>query len=89
MSWAYEFEAGALRELQRLDHTAQLRIVRYLDKLIAGAADPRRFGQPLRASRHGLWRWRVENYRLIGRILETRLIIQIVRVGHRKDVYDF
>lgn len=89
MNWAYEFEAEALRELRRLDHEARQRIIHYLDTRVAGRSDPRRFGQPLRGDLHGLWRWRVGDYRLIGRVQESIVLVQIVRVGHRKDVYDF
>lgn len=88
MSWAYQFEGEALRELRRLDHETQRRIIRFLDARIAGAADPRRFGHPLRAELHGLWRWRVGDYRIIGRVQEVIVLVQIVRIGHRKNVYD-
>ena len=88
MSWEYQFEREALRELRRLDHEAQGRIIRFLDTRIAGPDDPRRFGQSLRGELFGLWRWRVGNYRIIGRVKETVVLVQIVRVGHRKDVYD-
>lgn len=87
MSWVYQFEDEALRELRRLDREAQRRIIHYLDTRVAGSADPRRFGLPLRGDRHGLWRWRVAHYRIIGRVQETIVLVQIVRVGHRKDVY--
>ena len=89
MSWAYQFEVEALPELERLGHEAHRRIIRYPDTHIAGSSDPRRFGIPLRGQQHGLWRWRVGDYRVVGRIRETVVLVQIVRVGHRKDVYDF
>lgn len=88
MSWAYQFEGEALRELRRLDHETQRRIVHFLDTKIAGTADPRRLGHSLRNELHGLWRWRVGDYRLIGRVQEAVVLVQIVRVGHRKNVYD-
>lgn len=88
MSWVYQIEAEALRELKALDREAHRRIVRYLDTRIAGDPDPRRFGSSLGGDLHGLWRWRVGDYRIIGRIEESVVLVSIVRVGHRKGVYD-
>jgi len=36
----------------------------------------------------GHWRWRVGDYRIIGRIEDFRLVIVVVRAGHRRDIYD-
>lgn len=88
MSWAYQIESEALHELRLLDHAAQRRIIHYLDTKVAGPADPRRFGQPLRGELHGLWRWRVGDYRIIGRVRESVVLVQVVRIGHRKNVYE-
>ncbi|SDS46653.1 type II toxin-antitoxin system RelE/ParE family toxin [Opitutus sp. GAS368] len=87
MTWAWEFEGEARREFNRLDFAAQKRIIRYLDTRIIGG-DPRRFGQPLRSDLHGLWRWRVGDYRLIGQIKDGVWLILIVRVAHRSTVYE-
>lgn len=85
--WASDFTQSAAREFARLDYTAQKRITRYIETRIAGG-DPRRFGKPLRGDLHGLWRWRVRDYRLIGQIKDGALLILIVRVAHRSTVYD-
>jgi mRNA interferase RelE/StbE len=87
--WRVEFEADADRELQRLGATASARIAKYLRTRLATTEDPRRFGQPLRADLHGYWRYRVGDCRVIARIVEDRLLVLVVRVGNRKDVYDF
>lgn len=88
MRWSYSFDERALRELQKLDRQAQRDIVAYLDKRIAGPGDPRRFGKPLRPELAGLWRYRVRDYRLICQIQDQRLLVLVVSVGHRKNVYD-
>ena len=89
MAWRVEFEADADRELQRLGAAAEKRIARFVRARLATPADPRRFGQPLRGDLHGYWRYRVGDYRIVARIEEQRFLVLIVRVGHRKDVYDF
>ena len=88
MRWAYEFDERALRELQKLDRQAQRDIMAYLDGRIMGTEDPRRFGKPLRANLAGLWRYRIRDYRLICQIQDERLLVLVVSVGHRKNVYD-
>ena len=85
--WAIDYSASASREYARLDFAAQARINRYLATRVLGG-DPRRFGKPLRGDKHGLWRWRVDDYRLIGQIKDGELLILIVRVAHRSTVYE-
>ena len=85
--WVSEFSQSAVRELARLDFAAQRRIIRYIEiRLLVG--DPRRFGKPVRSDLHGLWRWRIDDYRLIGQIKDVQLLILIVRVAHRSTVYE-
>jgi mRNA interferase RelE/StbE len=88
-AWRVEFDDRAARDLKSIGPAAEREVVRYLLKRIAGPADPRRFGKPLGRDLHGLWRWRVLDYRIIGEIQDGVLLVLVVRIGHRKDVYDF
>ena len=87
MTWVCRLDGDARREFNRLDFAAQKRLARYMETRIGGAGDPRRFGKPLRGELHSLWRWRVDDYRLIGQIRDGELLILIVRVAHRSTVY--
>jgi mRNA interferase RelE/StbE len=86
--WTVEFDDRARRELRKLDARTQQTILSYLRERIAGDADPRRFGKPLRRNLAGLWRYRVEDYRLICRIENERVVVLVLQVGHRRDVYE-
>jgi len=86
--WTVEFDDRARRELRKLDAGVQTMILRYAREGIAGAADPRRFGKPLRRNLAGLWRYRVEDYRLICRFEEERVVVLVLQVGHRRDIYE-
>lgn len=88
MNWVYEFAPDARRDLKRLGPGAASKIRVYLDKKFQGTKDPRAFGKPLRGDLHGLWRYRVEDYRILARIEDHRLIVTVVTVGHRKDIYE-
>ena len=88
MTWAYRFDERALKELRKLGKPAQLEIIAYLDERIAGEGDPRRFGKGLKADLAGLWRYRVGDYRILCQIRDGELLVLVVAVGHRRDVYD-
>jgi mRNA interferase RelE/StbE len=88
VNWACRFSESAKRELLKLDRQAQKDIVSYLEKRIAAKDDPRRFGKPLKAELAGLWRFRVRDYRLVCQIKDEVMLVLVVSVGHRKNVYD-
>lgn len=88
MAWKIEFDIEAAREFRKLDHAAQLAIRKYLRDRIAMDEDPRRFGRPLRGDKVGLWRYRIGDYRLVCRIEDDRLVVLILTVGQRREVYD-
>lgn len=86
--WRIEFDDRARRELRKLDFAIQRDILNYLRERIAGAENLREFGKPLRMNLAGLWRYRVGDYRLICRIEENRLVVLVLKIGHRRDVYE-
>ena len=88
MAWTIEYDPEALKDLKKLDRQIQREILDYMDERVARAKDPRDFGKPLRASRFGLWRYRVGDYRIICELQERRLVVLVVGVGHRSTVYE-
>ena len=87
MVWQIEFDSEAENDLKKIDRGMQRRILRYLRERIATEKDPRRFGAPLRRELSGLWKYRLGDYRIICRIEEKRIVVYVIRIGHRKDVY--
>lgn len=88
MTWTVEFGDAAAKELRKLDRQAQQEILRYFRERIATDEDPRRFGKPLSRDLTGLWRYRVRTYRMICNIEDDKLVVLVLRVGHRKDIYE-
>jgi mRNA interferase RelE/StbE len=82
-----EIDDRALRQIRRFDHQAQRRVFAFLRERIAIDEDPRRIGHPLTGVGTGLWRYRVGNYRIVCRIEDDRVVVLVVAVGHRSDVY--
>jgi mRNA interferase RelE/StbE len=85
--WRVEFDRAAARELRKLGVEAERRVLAYLRTRIAGSGDPRRLGQPLTGDRQGFWRYRVGDYRIVAAIEHDRLVVLVVTVGHRREVY--
>jgi mRNA interferase RelE/StbE len=83
----YRFDARALRDLKKLGRQAQRDVLAYLDERVADRNDPRRFGKALKADLAGLWRYRVGDYRILCQIRDRELLVLIVAVGHRREVY--
>ena len=87
MVWTVEITDDAVEELGKLDKSIQRRILLYLRERIAINANPRRMGKPLKGNLAGLWRYRVDKYRLICRIMDDDLQVLLLKVAHRKEVY--
>lgn len=88
MAWVVEFTEGALKDLRRLDRPVAERITRFLRDRIATEESPRRLGRKLEGSRLGeFWKYRVGDWRLICRIDDGRVLVLVLRIGHRRSVY--
>ena len=88
MTWNIKWDDRARKELRKLDSTIQKEILNYLRVRIAGSDNPRIFGQNLTGNKAGLWRYRVGNYRIICKIEDHALIVLVLGVGHRREVYE-
>lgn len=87
MAWRIELTASAEKSLSKLDRTAAKRITTFLRERVASADDPRSSGKALAGQLAGLWRYRVGDYRLICEIEDGKLLILVVTIGHRGDIY--
>jgi mRNA interferase RelE/StbE len=86
--WRVEFDRDAARDLRKLGEPARSATLRYFRERIATSEDPRRFGKALLGDLKGLWRYRVGDYRIVAKIEDRRLLVLVVTVGNRRDVYD-
>ena len=88
MVWTVEFHADAAKDLRRLDRAIAQRLLKFLDQRVRQSEDPRAIGEALRGERLGAyWKYRVGDYRLICRIEDQQVVVTVVRIGHRGDVY--
>ena len=88
MTWTIEFTPSARRDIKKLGSEPARRIGAALNDKIAKLADPRSIGAGLSGDWRGHWRWRIGNYRVVAKIEDDKVLILVVRVAHRSDVYD-
>lgn len=88
MAWRIELDPAAARELDKLDPQAARRILKFLSERVAPLSNPRSLGEALKDSKLGeFWKYRVGEFRIIASIEDRRLLILVVRIGNRRDVY--
>ena len=85
--WHVEFDERAAKELRKLAPEIRRKILVFLKERIETELDPRRFGIALTSSLAGLWRYRIEDYRVICLIQDERLVVLTLKVGHRRQIY--
>ena len=84
MGWTLVYTASAARAIGKFDPAVRRRLHAALQRLLE---EPDR-GKPLQLSLRGLRCWRTGDYRIVYRIVATRVEVFIVAIGHRRDVYD-
>lgn len=83
-----ELNDGAKKDFAKLDKHIQIQIFKKL-KFIESLNNPKDDGKPLAGNLLGLWRYRSGDYRILAQILDDKLIILVVKISHRKNIYDF
>jgi len=87
MGYDVRLSDNAIKDLKKIDrHQAKI-ITAWLRKNLHGCENPRLHGKPLTHDRKGEWRYRVGSYRLIADIQDNVVTIEIINVGHRREIY--
>lgn len=87
MAWKIKYLKSIQKEIRKINKGEQKKIREYLEERIANADDPRKFGKALKGTHSEFWRYRVGQYRIICEIDDSEIVILVIRIGHRKDVY--
>lgn len=88
MKYKVVFSEKSKKQLKKLDrHTAAL-IIGWLEKNIENCENPRIHGKGLVENRSGQWRYRIGDYRIICEINDEEVVVLVLKVGHRKEVYN-
>ena len=88
MAYKLAFTDKANKQFKRLGKPVQKRIQAYLDE-VTTLDNPRSRGKILTGNWAGMWRYRVGSYRVICDIKDEELTIVAIKIGHRREVYDW
>ena len=88
MTWEIKFENKARKFLKKVDKTTETQILKYLKKVIDSNINPKSFGKPLLSNLSGLRRYRVGDYKIICDIQENILLILVIDIDHRSQIYN-
>lgn len=88
MAFEIEFDPDAVKDLKKLDRPVQQRLVAFLKTRVATLDDPRAIGEALAGARLGTyWKYRVGDWRIVCDIQGSRIIVRVLRVGNRREIY--
>ena len=88
MAWTIKFAESAVRQLKKLDRSVAVKVVDFLEVRVASLEDPRLVGKKLSGPRLGAyWRYRIGDVRVICDVQDLQLIVLVLELGHRKEVY--
>ncbi len=88
MACQIEFDPDALKDLRKIDKPVQVRLVGFLRSRVGALDDPRSIGEALSGQRLGsYWKYRVGDWRIICDIQDQRIVVRVLRMDNRREVY--
>jgi len=88
VKYTVTFTKEALKQLKKMDKASAALILGWIRKNLEGCDNPRIHGKGLTANRSGQWRYRVGDYRIIAEIYDDKVVILVLSIGHRRDIYN-
>ncbi len=80
------YKASVEKDFRVIDKSSQKRIINKIEKELAH--NPKELGKPLKGQYKGLWSYRIGEYRVVYKISDEEILILVLKIGHRKDVYN-
>ena len=88
MAWQINVSESAEKQLAKLDRQIAQRIMTFLRERVAVLDDPRSIGEALKGSELGeFWKYRVGDWRIICEIRDKAVLITVLRLGNRREIY--
>ena len=82
------YNKNVKKQVLKLDPFVAKKIKRWIDDNLVGCSDPHFSGKPLCGTLSRYWRYRVGDYRIIAEIDDEKITILVVKIGHRRNIYD-
>lgn len=88
MAYNVETLPSVDKAIGKLDKKSRESIIDFLKNKLPKYENPRSIGKALQGSKYGeFWRYQVGDFRVIAKIEDKRLLILVVKIGDRKEVY--
>lgn len=87
-NYQVKFTKTAQKQLAKLDKSILIMLRMWIEKNLENCENPRLKGKAMVGNFKGYWRYRVGEYRIIADIVDNELVIVLVSVAHRREVYD-
>jgi mRNA interferase RelE/StbE len=87
MKYRVEYTKAAVKQFKKMDRQIAALILSYIEKNLVDCENPRTHGKALQGNLSDKWRYRIGDYRILAKIEDDTIVIIVVEVGHRKDIY--
>ena len=87
MTWSIRYQKAAIKALAKLDAGERATLLKFLNETLPTMDNPRSKGEPLHGKLSEYWKYRVGDYRVVVQILDKELVVTVVFVGNRKEIY--
>ena len=85
--FSVEYNPHALKKINKFGPPVRDRIKTWIETNLQGCKNPRKCGKPLEGKFSGYWRYRVGDYRIIVDIQDDKIVILVINVDKRNDIY--
>lgn len=87
MMYQVKISDKTLKQLANMDRYLAKFMLAWIQKNLEGTLNPKSFGKGHVGSKKGILKYRIGSYRLFTQINDNELLILVIEIGHRKDVY--
>lgn len=87
MKYQVIYEKKAVKQLKKLDKSQSKILISWIEKNLKDTENPKKYGKSLKGNFNEYWRYRIGKYRIISRIDDNKIIINIISIGHRSNIY--
>ena len=81
------YSKTAVKQLQKLDKYTRTMILNWISKNLVNCENPFVHGKELKGNLKRQWRYRVGDYRILTEVIDNKLVILVLNVGHRREIY--
>ena len=88
MKYQVVYTRTAVKQLKKMDRKIAALIISFIEDKLLDCENPRAYGKALQGDLSNIWRYRIGDYRVLAKIQDQVLLITVVEVGHRKNIYE-